>query len=423
MKRSHEIITERGLGKQLGRRDVQPGYWSRTERGDSLRILVLSFPDLKKIYPQRPHQFLKHLSRNHEVTVLSMNSWWLGPRHDPYLEECLRNVDIQYPSQMRIHPVLQSYSMARKSIRSIRENKTAYDVILSFNELASSRVVSKSERIPLVLDICDDIPDYIGSSLRVPYVLRPIGKSVAKVLLNGAVAESTAVICTVPSIGEKYNIPALKSAILVNGVDLALFSATGGSREGLPGVTPGDFVVGFVGSVGEWIDFRNPMIAIRRLNKRGSRIKLAIVGDGSNLEAARQQSVELGISRDVLFTGSVAYKDVPGIISNFDVCILPFARTATSEHALPLKLFEYMACGKPIISTRVKGVIDSVGNLIYYCDTVDEYVYRLRALVQSGSPDGPLKEGIQLVRERHDWSKISGDIEKMLFKAVEPNAG
>ena len=48
-----------------------------------MKILMTSIVDLKKSQHNRPHQFVKYLSKNHEVTVLSINDWWKGGQNNP----------------------------------------------------------------------------------------------------------------------------------------------------------------------------------------------------------------------------------------------------------------------------------------------------------------------------------------------------
>jgi len=43
-----------------------------------MKILMTSIVDLKKSQHNRPHQFVKYLSKKHDVTVLSINDWWKG---------------------------------------------------------------------------------------------------------------------------------------------------------------------------------------------------------------------------------------------------------------------------------------------------------------------------------------------------------
>ena len=47
-----------------------------------MKILMTSIVDLKKSQHNRPHQLVKHLSRKHEITVLSINDWWKGGQED-----------------------------------------------------------------------------------------------------------------------------------------------------------------------------------------------------------------------------------------------------------------------------------------------------------------------------------------------------
>lgn len=59
--------------------------------------------------------------------------------------------------------------------------------------------------------------------------------------------------------------------------------------------------------------------------------------------------------------------------SAMDFCLIPFKRSSISENALLLKLFEYMACEKPIISTELPGIKAVVGNKVMYAANEDEY--------------------------------------------------
>ncbi len=61
---------------------------------------------------------------------------------------------------------------------------------------------------------------------------------------------------------------------------------------------------------------------------------------------------------NVVFTGSIPYARLPQIMRAFDVCIVPHRVTAFTESLNPIKLWEYLAAGKPIVSTDVAGFRD-----------------------------------------------------------------
>jgi glycosyltransferase involved in cell wall biosynthesis len=61
---------------------------------------------------------------------------------------------------------------------------------------------------------------------------------------------------------------------------------------------------------------------------------------------------------NVYMTGPVPYREIPGYMSGFDVCITPHLVSAFTESLNPIKLWEYLAAGKPIVSTAVAGFRD-----------------------------------------------------------------
>jgi glycosyltransferase involved in cell wall biosynthesis len=67
---------------------------------------------------------------------------------------------------------------------------------------------------------------------------------------------------------------------------------------------------------------------------------------------------------NTLFLGKVSYEDVPKLCSVFDVCLLPWKMDKWIANCNPLKLFEYMAAGKPIVSVPIDEVARNYSHLI-----------------------------------------------------------
>ncbi len=334
-----------------------------------MKILVLSLPDLKKIYPQRPHQLLKHLSKKHEVIVLSVNAWWLDDKKDEYLDECLKNVTFLYVNR-NIHPILQEILMLKGFIlQNIRIDD--FDLILSFHELIATYFLSVKKNIPVIFDICDDVPRYIGSSPQIPFLLRPLGQKFAEFLFLKNIASCSKITYTLESLKNVYHIPEDKALIVPNGVDSDLFFQTPNIKPQF-GFLEDDFIIGFVGFIGYWVDLEFPLRALRILNEMNCNTKMLIVGDGDYLSHFKHLADELHVLDYVIFTGSVPYTYVPKYISCMDVCLLPFKKDEVSNNALPLKLFEYMSCEKPVISSKLNGVINSVGDKVLYASNENE---------------------------------------------------
>ena len=82
---------------------------------------------------------------------------------------------------------------------------------------------------------------------------------------------------------------------------------------------------------------------------------IAMVGPNL-LEEADQQA--LNQFSNIVFTGAQPYSELPDIMRSFDICMVPHLVTPFTESLNPIKLWEYLAAGKPIVSTNVAGFRD-----------------------------------------------------------------
>lgn len=384
-----------------------------------MRILVLSLPDLSKIYPQRPHHLLKHLSKNHEVTVLSVNAWWFEEKRDSYLDGCLRDIEIIYMTKKRINTILQEISILKTSKFFREVDINSFDVCVSLNDLIASYILSKKIKIPLVFDICDDIPKYISSSPQIPSLLKPFGEFFGKIMLQKNIKLSKRITYTIESLRKIYNMPQNKSLLIPNGVDTELFYCDIQHFKEEFSISEDDFIIGFIGFLGEWVDLESPLISLKKLIKDNFKVKMLIVGDGNKLTHVENIVKQLNISGSVIFTGSVPYTKVPKYISCMDVCLLPFKKDAVSENALPLKLFEYMACEKPVISAKLPGVMDTVHDKVLYASNEREFKDKIIKLYKDEKLRKKMgQEGRKFVCEGYSWSKIASKFERVLLEVA-----
>jgi glycosyltransferase involved in cell wall biosynthesis len=72
--------------------------------------------------------------------------------------------------------------------------------------------------------------------------------------------------------------------------------------------------------------------------------------------------------------GHIPYKEVPAFLKTIDVCIIPHKNTEYCQSMSPLKLFQYMASGRPIVATKVKG-LDSFKDYIAVAETYEEFMW------------------------------------------------
>jgi glycosyltransferase involved in cell wall biosynthesis len=131
--------------------------------------------------------------------------------------------------------------------------------------------------------------------------------------------------------------------LVPNGVDLKLFRK--------PSVPPPELasiprpVLGYVGTV----DYRMDFGLLERIARRRPEWSLVLAGPCRH--DRRESLRDLSRLPNVHVLGSLPVESVPGIISGFDVCLIPFHITASTNSMYFYKLHEYLAMGKPVVST------------------------------------------------------------------------
>ena len=77
---------------------------------------------------------------------------------------------------------------------------------------------------------------------------------------------------------------------------------------------------------------------------------------------------------NIHYLGQQRYEDLPAFLSGWDVALLPFARNEATRSISPTKTLEYMAAGKPIVSTPIADVADPYGDVVGLAETPAEFV-------------------------------------------------
>ena len=135
-------------------------------------------------------------------------------------------------------------------------------------------------------------------------------------------------------------VPREKIAVVPNGVDVHRFDPSHVSaRRSAPA-----FTVLFVGSLTSWQGLDVLLHAASAVPD----VEIAIAGDGPDRAALVALAQQLGVTSRVRFLGRVAPDDVPALVAGADVCY-----SGHSAFRSPLKLYEYMAMGRPVISSSV----------------------------------------------------------------------
>jgi len=154
-------------------------------------------------------------------------------------------------------------------------------------------------------------------------------------------------------------------------------------------------VLGYFGVIDERLDYA----LLARLAEAFPRASIAMVGPLAKVDPA-----ELPRAPNVHWLGQQAYADLPGIVKGFDVCLMPFALNEATRYINPTKTLEYMAAGKPVVSTAVPDVARQFSSVVDVAQSPEEFV---RAVARSlAAPRGEvIARGIEQAG-RSTWDAI-----------------
>lgn len=121
----------------------------------------------------------------------------------------------------------------------------------------------------------------------------------------------------------------------------------------------GAFTVGFVGSLKPWHGLAVLAEAFARLRERRPASRLLVVGDGPGRAAFESALTARGVREAAELTGSVPPEAVPRLLASMDVAVAPYPPQAEFYFS-PLKLYEYMAAGLPVVASRIGQIQEAI---------------------------------------------------------------
>jgi len=387
-------------------------------RGQSLRILLIPTTDwIGHPIPSRLHHIFEKIAERNEVHVLRFA---FQPNTRLGTRTIVHEIDDVKTNELALYYVLNAY----KHLKAIREivRRNEIDTVVISNLLAGY-VAAKAVngQANTVFDLSDHFP---SSGAGYYFDLNSVPGKFTIFMLERLLQSTLRLVkCTVTSSYSLQNYVkklGVNNAFLVsNGVEeVFLSNEKDGNkireRWGLDGCV----TVGYVGSIEFWLDMSPLLHAIRRLKKR-YRVKLFLVGSKLKTRTAIEIQKEirsLGIEKNVVWTNQfVPHVEMPEYIAAMDICTIPFKHDhPTAYYSDPIKLWEYLALEKPVITTPIPDPIAQAGEYINVATKTADYVRIIENFVKD--PDiFKVKAGKarELVKRR-TWSKIAERYEQVL---------
>jgi GT2 family glycosyltransferase/glycosyltransferase involved in cell wall biosynthesis/Skp family chaperone for outer membrane proteins len=183
--------------------------------------------------------------------------------------------------------------------------------------------------------------------------------------------------------------PGKPHALIRNGCEVEHFAKAPATlkiqRDGWP-------VVGYFGAISEWFD----MPLVLAMARERPQWRFVLVGSTfgcETREAKRLPNIEL--------VGEVPYADLPAWVHGFDVCIIPFVINELTTCTNPVKVYEYLSAGKPVVATRLPEV-EAIGDQVHLASTAGEFLQGIEAALQDAHDAVAAAARMDWARD-HSW--------------------
>lgn len=292
-------------------------------------------------------------------------------------------------------------ALARRHIRSVSRQLGLTAPTLWLNPHYALHLVGNLEESAVIYDITDD-----WTSFAQPHWLTQQIVDQDACLCRRADA---VIVCSQRLMEMKKQFTE-RLYLIPNGVDIDHYAQVCSSDRPLP---PDALrwerpIFGYTGTVHpERVDIE----LIEKIARGMSKGTVALIGPCALSPAQRARLEETG---KVVICGPVPYQKLPDYMRAFDVSITPHRVTEFTESLNPIKLWEYLAAGKPIVSTPVAGFRD-FPELVYLAQNAAGF---LAASAQALSEKPSISEQRRRIAREHSWASRLNDVERVLHSVV-----
>ncbi|MEK6302791.1 MAG: glycosyltransferase [Acidobacteriota bacterium] len=171
-----------------------------------------------------------------------------------------------------------------------------------------------------------------------------------------------------------------------NACDYEHFAKAGKTKNERP-------LIGYYGAIAEWFD--SDLVA--DLAERRPDWDFVLVGSTFGTDISRLSKLS-----NVSLPGEKHYSEIPDWLGRFDVAIIPFRRTALTEATNPVKAYEILAAGKPLVSVPIPEV-SVLGPLVRQASNVDEFETEVIAALNTRASE--FEERRREYAREHTWEK------------------
>jgi GT2 family glycosyltransferase/glycosyltransferase involved in cell wall biosynthesis len=168
-------------------------------------------------------------------------------------------------------------------------------------------------------------------------------------------------------------------------------------------------ILGYYGAIADWFDVE----LVQKTAQKFSDCLILLIGEDS-CGAAKQ----LEDCANVVFTGEVNYKQLPYYLYSFDVCMIPFKLIELTLATNPVKVYEYLCSGKPVVSVDLPEV-RSLSELLFRAKNHDDFMVQIASALSESANVEKMQARIDFASQQ-TWTHRAEQLENVLIKKHEP---
>ncbi|HSB13722.1 MAG TPA: glycosyltransferase [Bryobacteraceae bacterium] len=342
---------------------------------------------------QRPQQLAAQFARNgHRVFWVSPSRRIPGSATDAYELLTLRE------NLWEVHPRGGSPSIYAGSLSS--ENHA--DVLASLRNLYRHWAIAESVvliELPFWRSIGLSLREMFGASVvfdcmddwqSMP-MISEFNRREERVL----VTECDLLVLSARQLSEKYTASARRSVLASNAADFGAFSAPVDAHDSLAGVPKP--VVGYFGAIADWFNYD---LFHDVVTSRPQYSFVLVGGLGLEKEVCGEEIARFRELPNVFLVGHRPYSELPSYLRQFDACVIPFVISDVTRATDPVKVYEYLSQGKPIVATAMPELSDR-SSLIYLAEDAADFARKLDLALSENDPE--LKRRRSSYASRNTW--------------------
>jgi glycosyltransferase involved in cell wall biosynthesis len=357
---------------------------------------------------QRPQQFLSRFAKQHQVLFVEEPVFDADANSQPRLEyhQVMPNVTVLCPHlspDWRSNPNLPEClrRLTREGVASLNDNHE-FDLPLLwyYSPMDAAWSLGHFPNRGVIYDCMDELSNFTGAPpALVKNELHLINH--ADIVFAGGYA-----------LGEKKSKQHPNVHTFGCGVDFPHFSKASDPGTAIPPDI--DFmkrpILGWFGVVDERVNYDLVGDIARRRRPDWS---IAMVGPVVKVDPNL-----LPHSPNLFWLGSRDYQQLPNYCRAFDVCMMCFAINTATDFINPTKGLEYMATGKPIVSTPVRDVVRQWSDIVRIAGTTDEFIAATEEALKAGPDDPRIRMGRELA-QKNSWESTVQSMDSLIRQAVK----